>query len=598
MQYTPSLPSIAAADVAHLPLRRGLLPTAALCCALFWAAAAQAVPDGFVDELVATGLRGPTGMAFAPDGRLVITEQGGTARLLVGGSLQAGAFASMAVDATGERGLLGVAFHPNFASNQYVYFYRTMPAAGGSPARNRVTRFRVNGNAVVPSSATTIVELDALSIRTIHNGGAIRFGKDGKLYVAVGDNGGNDNARSLDSRLGKILRLNDDGTIPTDNPTTFPGIAGSTSGVYRAIWAVGLRNPFALAIHPHSGAMMINDVGEHTFEELNAGGRGRNYGWPRAEGPSTAAGLTSPLFAYRHGAGAAPRGCAVTGGAYYPAANATFPVSFVGRYFFADYCGNWIYSISPANPASATLFQSGLNAPVALAVGGDGALYYAQRGNGQVRRIRYTGNATQRLVVSATDLTIAEGATTSVSLRLAAQPAGDVVITVDPSLSDYLISGAPRSFRFTRTNWNTVQRLQITSQPDGDAVDEGARFLLWSLDGVPPVRVRVTVVDGDRPAGAPRAVIASPRTGDTVSGARAEFFGDGLDAGTVRRAEFYVDGVLRYTDVNNVGHYHIGGDHNMWNTTRLANGTHTLRMTVYDDRGLSGSHEVRVNVSN
>ena len=93
-------------------------------------------------------------------------------------------------------------------------------------------------------------------------------------------------------------------------------------------------------------------------------------------------------------------------------------------------------------------------------------------------------------------------------------------------------------------------------------------------------------------------MIASARAGDTVSGARAEFFGDGLDAGTVRRAEFYVDGVLRYTDVNNSGHYHIGGDHNMWNTTRLANGNHTLKMTVYDDRGLSGSHEVRVRVEN
>ena len=337
-------------------------------------------------------------------------------------------------------------------------------------------------------------------------------------------------------------------------------------------------------------------MGENTFEELNLGGAGRNYGWPAAEGPSSVTGLTSPLFAYRHASGT-PRGCAVTGGTFYGSANATYPVSYVGRYFFAHYCGNWIYYLSPSSPGTATLFQSGLSAPVGLAVGSDGALYYVQRGNGQVRRIRYTGQAGQQIVVSSADLTIAEGATAAVSVRLARAPSANVLVTVDPTLSDYLITGNPKTFTFTPSNWSTTQRLTITSQRDGDTIDESGRFSLWA-NGLPSVRVRVIAVDTDRPAGAPRALIALPRTGDTVSGARAEFFGDGRDSGTVRRAEFFVDGVRIYTDANNSSHYHSGGDHNRWDTTRLSDGNHVLRMTVYDDQGLAGSHEVKIRVDN
>ena len=597
MEHAPWVIGLSRPRLAIFPCSAWRLPSLAiLLCLGALVPTARAVPDGFVDELVAGGLRSPTAMAFAPDGRLVVTEQGGTARIVAGGVLQSTPFATMIVDAGGERGLLGVAFHPNFVSNRYVYFYRTMPASSGRPPRNRITRFTVSGNAVVHSSAVTIIELDDLAPRTYHNGGAIQFGKDGKLYVAVGDNGDRNNARSLTNRLGKILRLEADGSIPAGNPATFPGVSGSSAGANRAIWALGLRNPFTFAIHPRSGAMMINDVGENTFEELNVGAAGRNYGWPVAEGPSSTAGLTSPLYAYRHASGT-PKGCAVTGGTFYSPQNVSFPLSFVGKYFFADYCGNWIHYISPASPTTATLFQSGLSAPVGLAVGSEGALYYVQRGNGQVRRIRYTAKATQQIVVSAADLAIAEGGTAKVSVRLAAAPSADARLTLDPTLSDYLITANPKSMVFTRTNWSTTQQLLITSKPDSDAIDESARFSLWS-PGISSVRIRVTAVDDDRPAGAPRAIISSPRSGETVSGARAEFFGDGRDDGTLRRAEFFVNNVRRYTDVNNTGHYHIGGDHNMWNTTLLPNGNYTLRMTVYDDRGLAGSHEVRVKIAN
>jgi glucose/arabinose dehydrogenase len=499
----------------------------------------------------------------------------------------------LAVDAAGERGLLGVALHPNFPVNGHLYVYHTVP---GTPAHNRVTRFTADGDLARPGSAAPILVLDDLAPATNHNGGAIHFGADGKLYVAVGENAQPASAQSLANRLGKLLRINPDGSIPADNPTQFPGIAGTTSGPNRAIWAVGLRNPFTFAVEPHSGAILINEVGAQTFEEINRGQAGANYGWPASEGPSADPGHTGPLYAYRHGAGE-PTGCAITGGAFYHPRQAAFPASYLGKYFFADYCGDWIYHLDPAAPGAATPFHSGLNAPVNLAVSADGALYYLQRGDGTLRRIRYSGATTQAVLLSTGELVIREGRSATVAVRLAARPAAEATVTVARQLGDPSITASKQALVFTRSNWSTAQRVAIAAGADDDATDDGARFR-FALPGLPSARLAVIAVDDDRPAGAPRAVITRPRPADFVSGATAEFFGDGLSAGTVVRAEFWVNGARRYVDRNRTGHYHFGGGHNRWNTTRLANGTHTLTMRVFDAQGRSGAHSIRVHVRN
>ena len=105
-------------------------------------------------------------------------------------------------------------------------------------------------------------------------------------------------------------------------------------------------------------------------------------------------------------------------------------------------------------------------------------------------------------------------------------------------------------------------------------------------------------VDNDRPDRSPRAIISRPRNADIVAGSTAEFFGDGLADGTAVRAEFWVDGVLRYTDTNSSGHYHFGGDHNRWNTAILSDGAHTIMMRVFDEQGRSGAHGIKVKVNN
>jgi glucose/arabinose dehydrogenase len=196
--------------------------------ALAGSAATSGLPAGFIDTLGAGGLNAPTAMAFAPGGgRIFVAQQGGALRVVKDGKLLPTPFVSLTVDSSGERGLLGVAFDPAFSSNQYVYVYYTVPS---SPRHNRVSRFTASGDRAVVGSELPILELDSLTAATIHNGGAIHFGADGKLYVAVGDNGDGNNSQILSNVHGKILRINSNGTIPTDNP-----FFNQTTGKNRAI---------------------------------------------------------------------------------------------------------------------------------------------------------------------------------------------------------------------------------------------------------------------------------------------------------------------------------------------------------------------------
>jgi glucose/arabinose dehydrogenase len=346
---------------------------------------AATVPAGFTDTLVAGGLTNATAMAIAPDGRIFVCLQNGSLRVVKNGALLPTPFLNVTVDASGERGLLGVAFDPNFASNNFVYIYYTAT----SPAiHNRVSRFTANGDVAVAGSETILLDLDNLSGATNHNGGAMHFGPDGKLYIAVGENANSAHAQTLANLLGKMLRLNADGTIPADNP-----FFNTATGRNRAIWALGLRNPYTFNFQNGTGRMFINDVGQNAFEEINDGIAGSNYGWAHCEGfgcgstpPST---YREPLFVYGH-TGAAPTGCAITGGTFYNPLTRQFPSEFVGKYFFADFCSGFIRTIDPVSPATSAGFATGASFPVDLQVSNDGSLYYLQRGStGQLRRIQY-----------------------------------------------------------------------------------------------------------------------------------------------------------------------------------------------------------------
>ncbi|MBM3784295.1 MAG: PQQ-dependent sugar dehydrogenase [Acidobacteria bacterium] len=319
---------------------------------------------GYTEAAIATGLNNPTAFAVAPDGRVFVAEQGGALRVVsAAGGLLSTPVLDLAVDSAGERGLIGIALDPDFAANQYVYLYHTVPGAAGIAPHNRVTRYTLNGNTVVSGSETLVQNLEPLGA-TNHNGGALRFGPDGKLYVAVGENAVPLNSQDLSNRLGKILRLNPDGSTPSDNP--FVG----TTGASPQIWALGLRNPYQFAFDALTGRVFINDVGSNQFEEINVGGAGRNYGWPGTEGhfnPASFPAFTNPLHAYDRSGG-----CAITGGAF----------SVSNEYFFADFCNGTIRRLDLSNN-SVTAFASGIPfGLVDIAFSETGDLYYLFRGTG------------------------------------------------------------------------------------------------------------------------------------------------------------------------------------------------------------------------
>jgi len=349
-------------------------------------AGTRAVPAGFtMTPAWVAGLALPTAFAEAPDGRLFVCEQGGALRVVKNGALLAAPFHAFAVDATGERGLLGVAIDPAFASNGFVYVYYT---ATTPAAHNRIVRLVASGD-VSTGVETLLVRLPDLSGATNHNGGGLHFGPDGKLYAAVGENANPARAQDPADPFGKILRFEPDGAIPPDNPFC------ATPGALRcAVWAMGLRNPFTFAFQPGTGRMHINDVGANTWEEVNLGQAGANYGWPGIEGPGSGPGLAAPLFAYAHpgpaadpaGPGGFFTGSVISGGAFYPASG-PFPAHVRGSYFFAEFGSRWIARMDLANDGAVSVFANTPDTPVDLLAGRDGALYVLGYAGGTIARV-------------------------------------------------------------------------------------------------------------------------------------------------------------------------------------------------------------------
>jgi glucose/arabinose dehydrogenase len=428
--------------------RASLLAVVVLLLVVFDISAAT-LPTGFTETPVATGLSSATAMEIAPDGRIFVCQQTGQLRVIKNGSLLATPFLSLTVDSNGERGLLGVAFDPNFAANNFVYVYYTVP---GTTAHNRISRFTANGDVAVNGSEFVLADLDNLSSATNHNGGAIHFGPDGRLYVGVGENANPANSQTLANRLGKVLRINADGTIPADNP-----FFAMATGANRSIWAMGLRNPFTFAFQPGTTRMFINDVGQSTWEEIDDGIAGSNYGWSICEGACSPANpsFRDPLFQYAHGS-TSTTGCAIVGGGFYNPTTVQFPASYVGKYFFADLCSGWMRLFDPSNN-TATGFATGISSPVDIKVASDGSLYYLAQGSATLFRVQFTGGTAPAIITQPSNQTVAQG-----------QPA---TFTVAAS------GTAPLSFQWQRNQVNIAGATAASYTLTAAAfADNGARF--------------------------------------------------------------------------------------------------------------------------
>jgi glucose/arabinose dehydrogenase/PKD repeat protein len=406
-------------------------------------AAATTLPPGFEDRLLASASK-PIALAFTPDGRMLIATQPGQLRVYKNGALLQTPALSVSgrICANSERGLLGVAVDPNFSANRYVYLFYTHNKFGvcptGQPTNasnpvNRVSRFVMTGDTI--DQATEKVLIDNLpSPNGNHNSGDLGFGKDGYLYVTVGDGqcdykgdsgcaGANDASRDRHVLLGKVLRVTRDGRIPSTNPYTGTGsarcnLAGMTDPGKNCqeTFAWGLRNPFRFAFDPNAAGtrFFVNDVGQNSWEEIDQGKAGADYAWNLCEGNHdnpdragsvgcTATPHTPPVHEYDHGG----TGCAsITGGAFVP--DGFWPASYDDSYLFGDYVCNKIFKMKPKSGGgfTQTEFASGLGqgGPIAMAFGPYGpgkALYYTTYANdGEVRRIAPTGSVNRSPIAS------------------------------------------------------------------------------------------------------------------------------------------------------------------------------------------------------
>lgn len=295
---------------------------------------------------VASGFSSPLYVASPPgDARLFVVEQVGRIRIIQNGAVLPTPFLDLRGSLTtgGERGLLSVAFHPQFASNGFFYVYYT-----DLNGDTKVERYHAAPGANTADAGVTQLVLAVAQPFANHNGGLLMFGPDGKLYVGLGDGGsGGDpqgNGQNPAVLLGKILRLDVDAAqpygIPADNP-----FAGQT-GKRGEIWITGVRNPWRYAFDRDAHLLYVADVGQNAWEEVNvlpAGTGGQNLGWNLMEGMhcyrSTSCvqqGLTLPVVEYSHA-----DGCSITGGFVYR--GSALP-SLRGHYFYSDYCNGWLRS--------------------------------------------------------------------------------------------------------------------------------------------------------------------------------------------------------------------------------------------------------------
>lgn len=334
-----------------------------------------APPQDFQRTLVVgAGLEGPSGFEFAPDGRVFILQRTGEIKIFKNGQLLENPFAVLPSISSGDRGLIGIAFDPNFFTNHYVYFYYT-----GLDKLNRLVRFNAEDD--VAKEGPHIMYETSFFSEQLHVGGSIGFGPDGKIYFAVGDNGHPPNAQDLTNPHGKILRINPDGSIPSDNPFF------NQNGKLPEIWAYGLRNPWRFQFDNLTGMLFGGDAGEATWEEVNHIIKGGNYGWSVIEGmcPITCP-YINPIYTYNHD----NKSSAVTGGPVYR--GNMFPQEYQGSLFFGDYARGFIKRLTLDSQANATgVFDFDLEAGsvVDIKVAPDGSMYYLTYIPGALYRITY-----------------------------------------------------------------------------------------------------------------------------------------------------------------------------------------------------------------
>lgn len=545
------------------------------------------LPPGFVESLIAQDLD-PTNIVLAPDGRVFITIKSGRILIVENNMLLPAPFLTLAVDNFNERGLGHMVLDPQFETNHFYYVYYTVPGQN----RNRVSRFTANGNATLPGSEVVLITLNEMP-GTIHNAGAMAFGADGKLYVGVGDGGNANASQDKNSLLGKVLRLNTNLTdlIPTDNPFVNDN---TFAGINKAIFALGFRNPYSMDIQPGTGRIFVGDVGGAQWEEINEVMAGKNYGWPGIEGRRTTqtapTNYQDPLFAYPHS-----DGCAIVGAAFYNPATQQFPGSYVGKFFYADYCNGYIRALD-VTTGTASGFATNVNRAVAIRVAADGSMYYLARAG--------IGGGSQGDNTSSTDGSLWKvNYTGSGAPFISVQPQPRLVpVGESPTFGVTAIGAAPLQYQWQREGVDIVGATQSTYRlASATLADDQNRFrcrVTNTQGSVVSNEALLTVTTNTRPV----PVISLPAGGSTYRAGESIAF-----AGTASDAEdgTLLPGQLTWRiDFHHDTHTHPG----MAATNGITSGSYAvprvgetspnvffrIYLTATDSQGLTGRDTVDV----
>jgi glucose/arabinose dehydrogenase len=434
-------------------------------------------------QIIGTGLNGPSGFEFAPDGRIFIIQRTGEIKIYKNGQLLTQNFAVLPAIASGDRGLIGIAIDPDFMNNHYIYFYYT-----GTDKFNKLVRMNASTDS---GQNTTVLYQTTSPSEQLHVGGTVQFGQDGKLYFAVGDNGYGPNAQDLSNPHGKILRINKDGSIPVDNP--FYGIPGALP----EIWAYGLRNPWRFQFDSFTGKLYVGDVGADSWEEVNIISKGGNYGWPNCEGKCVPASAKyiDPIYSYPHTLNGAYQSSAITMGPVYH--GSMFPESYQNKIFYGDYSRGTIRTLSVdtnGNVTSESDFDLQAGSNVDMKIAQDGSMYYITYYPGAMYRVTY--NTSNHIPVANASANTLKGASAPFTINFSSNGSYDPdgsTLSYDWDFGDGTFSPLPNPSKTYTQNGAYTVKLTVS-------------------DGVNAAQARPVVVQVGCP---PIVTIGLPKDGST-----------------------------------------------------------------------------------
>ncbi len=334
-------------------------------------AAAATLPSGFAETVVVSGFTQPVDFDWDSSGGLWVATKLGDVWVHRQG--QTTLAATLTLETSGDSGIGAIVVDPNYQTNRYIWIQYT------SPSEKRISRFRNVGDTLLDE---TVIFKHAM-ISAGYNGGCLLFHPDGTLFLSTGMDGVPGHAQNPHEIRGKLVRINQDGSVPPDNPYA-DGVGGDPR-----VYASGLREVFRCALQPETNQIFLGEVGDHEWEEINVAVPGADFGYPTSQGPNPPGlPIEYPLYSYAH---TGPTTC-VIGGDFAPPGN--FPSVFTGDYFFGDHNKSLLFRmrLGPSNTVlSVQQWATGVTRPTTVTFGPDQALYYVSYTTGEIRRIAYVG---------------------------------------------------------------------------------------------------------------------------------------------------------------------------------------------------------------